>query len=157
MANTNENLVYGWSNQQLGATAGQTGYAQPGNAPAVSSISAAEQASSGASAAPAPTAVAEVLTNPVYAVSPALMTPGPITAPTVPATNVGVQNPSGLQAQVTVTGGTLTNIQVAPNVNGAAGTYTIVGTTAGVYQVPGSGFIKWTGSGAPTWAWLAVN
>ena len=66
MANTDEARVYGWTPQKLGATAGESGYAQPGAAPAATTVSSAEQASSGA---PGPVAgnVTEALTNPGYA------------------------------------------------------------------------------------------
>jgi hypothetical protein len=157
MANTNEALVYGWSNQALGATAGQTGYAQPGVAPTVANVSTALQASSGASSAPAPTAVAEVLTNPGYADGEATMV-GAITAPSVPATTVALQSPTGLASRVTLTGGTVTAVQVAPNVGGSAGTYTTVATATGVtVTVPPAGFIKLTYSAAPTWSWVTTN
>lgn len=160
MANTNEALVYAWSNQQLGATAGQTGYAQNGVAPSVGNLSAAEQASSGASAAPAPTAVAEVLTNPGYASNPATISPGAVPAAMVPvpATTVGLQNPTGLNCSVTVTGGTVTGVAVAPLVNGAAGTYTTIATASpATVSVPPGGFVKLTYSAAPTWTWVATN
>lgn len=160
MANTNEALVYGWGVQQLGATAGQTGYAQNGVNPATANVSAAEQPSSGASAAPAPTAVAEVLTNPGYAVSPATMSPGAVPAALVPvpATTVGFQNPTGLNCSVTLAGGTVTVVAVAPLVNGAAGTYTTIATSSpATVSVPPGGFVKLTYSVAPTWTWVATN
>lgn len=157
MANTNEYLVYGWSVQQNGATAGQSGYSQPGNAPAAGAAGALE-ASSGNGFSPAGTGAYgsnPVLSSPGYASSPALIIPGQLTPPTVPTNGNGTaNNPSGLEAQVTITGGTLTAVKVA-----AAGssTYTQVGTGAGVYQVPGGGSIQLTGSVAPTWTWVAVN
>lgn len=153
MANTNEALVYGWDVQQLGATAGQTGYAQPGNAPAAAAVSAAEQATSGAPY-PAPAGVTEVLTNPGYASSPGNMTPGPITAPSIPASTVAASNPSGLAATVTITGGTVTVISVAP---AGSATFTQVGTTTPAsVTVPPGGQIKMTYSVVPTsWAWVA--
>jgi hypothetical protein len=160
MANQDQNLNYAWQVQKLGATAGQTGYGQNGVTPAVANVSAAEQASSGASAAPAPTAVAEVLTNPGYASSPAFISPGAVAAALVPvpATTVAFQNPTGLNCQVAILTGTLTVISVAPLVNGAAGTFTQVGTTAPAnISVPPGGFIKMTFSVAPTWTWIATN
>jgi hypothetical protein len=156
MANQNENLVYGWQVQQLGNTASQTGYAQPGQAPNGTTVSAAEQASSGASAAPAPTVVAEVLTNPGYAGGNGTML-GVVTAPAVPASTVAIQNPFGLAAQVTVIGGTVTAVNVAPNVAGAAGTYVQVGSGDGQVTVPPAGWIKVTYSVAPTWSWTTIN
>lgn len=161
MANQDQNLNYGWANQKLGAVAGQTGYSQNGVNPASTTVSAAEQITSGASAAPAPTVVAEVLTNPGYASNPATMSPGAVPAALVPvpATTVGFQNPTGLNCSVTVTGGTAVSvIAVAPLVNGAAGTYTTIATaTPATVSVPPGGFIKLTFTGAPTWTWVATN
>jgi len=164
MANTNENLVYGWSNQQLGNTAGQSGYSQPGNAPAATTVSAAEQPSSGASFAPAPTTnVTEVLTNPGYALTPANITPGPVTAPSLPTSSTGVAvNPSGLSCVVTVVtgaGATVTDVQVAP---ANSSTYTDLTTTvaassSGTFSVPPGGKCKITYTGTPTWTWVAVS
>lgn len=156
-ANQNFNNVYGWDAQQLGAAAtGQSGYAQPANAPAPQTVAAAEQASSGASAAPAPTVVAEVLTNPGYAASPSLMTPGPFTAPSIPATTVAATNPSGLAASVSISGGTVTVVAVAP---AGSSTFTTVATsTPCTVTVPPGGQIKMTYSVVPTsWGWVAVS
>ena len=66
MANQNDNLVYGWTPQSLGATASQTGYAQPGVNTAATTVSAAEQVSAGAPG-PVKSNVTQVLTNPGYA------------------------------------------------------------------------------------------
>ena|SRR6185437_3753054 len=157
MANTNEALVYGWSNQQLGAAAGQTGYAQNGVNPAAASVSAAEQLTAGAPS-PLPGNVTQILENPGYAANPAAISPGAVTAPSIPASTVAVQNPTGLNCQVSILTGTLTVISVAPLVNGVAGTFTQVGTTAPAnISVPPGGFIKMTYSVAPTWVWVATN
>lgn len=153
MANTNEALVYGWDVQQLGNTVGQTGYAQPANAPAAAAVSAAEQASGGAPF-PAPAGITEVLTNPGYAASPGNMTPGPITAPAIPASTVAAANPSGLAASVTITGGTVTVVAVAPA--GSATFTTVAAATPCTVTVPPGGSIKLTYSVVPTsWAWVA--
>jgi hypothetical protein len=162
MANQDQNLNFAWQVQKLGAVAGQTGYGQNGLAPAVANVSAAEQPLSGASAAPAPTAnVTEVLTNPGYASSPALISPGPVTAPAFAASTVAVQNPTGLNCSVLITGGTVTVIAVAPLVNGAAGTYTTIATSTASpvsLSVPPGGFVKITYSVVPTsWVWIATN
>lgn len=158
MANTNEALVYAWSVQQLGNTASQTGYAQPATqAPAAGALSAAQQASSGASAAPAPTAVAEVLTNPGYGGAEGTIL-GVVTPPAVPASTVAIQNPNGLAAQVTISGGTVTAVNVAPNTASGAGTYVQVASGTGVQvTVPPGGWIKITYSVAPTWTWTTIN
>lgn len=158
MANTNEALVYGWHVQQLGASAGQTGYAQVATqAPAAAALSAAQQASSGAPfPAPGGGGVTEVLTNPGY--GGAEGTPlGVVTAPAVPASTVAIQNPYGLAAQVTVIGGTVTAVNVAPNTASGAGTYVQVGSGDGQVTVPPAGYIKITYSVAPTWSWTTIN
>jgi hypothetical protein len=66
MANTNEAMVYGWTPQALGATTGESGYAQPGVNTSASTVSTAEQPSAGAPF-PAKSGVTKVLTNPGYA------------------------------------------------------------------------------------------
>lgn len=157
-----ENLVYGWSIQQTGATAGQTGYAEPANVPATPNVSTALQASAGASlpvvwggAGAENNPAVDVLTNPGYAGAGPIV--GVITPPSVPATTIAIQNPSGLPAQVSIAGGTVTVISVAPNVAGAAGTYQQVGSATGVtVTVPAAGFIKLTYSSAPTWLWTTI-
>jgi hypothetical protein len=168
MANTNEYLVLGWSNQQLGATAGQSGYAQPAPVPAAANVSTAEQAGSNA---PAPVIMGgtgasnnpavDVLTNPGYASGNGTVL-GAITAPSVPATTVAVQNPSGLAAIVTITGGTVTAVSTAPwAASAGAASFTTVnpGETSSETQVtvPPGGFIKMTYSAAPTWSWVTTN
>lgn len=165
MANPNETLVYGWnvqgagySNQAVNGVPGQ-GYAAPGVNPASPNVSAAEQVSAGAPS-PLPGNVTQILENPGYAGSPALISPGAVAAALVPvpATTVAFQNPTGLNCQVSILTGTVTVISVAPLVNGVAGTFTQVGTTAPAnISVPPGGFIKMTFSVAPTWVWIATN
>jgi len=162
MANTNEALVYGWSNQLLGNTAGQTGYSQPGNAPAATTVSTDNQASSGA---PQPIAgnVTEVLTNPGYAASPSLISPGALTAPALPTSGTGIAlNPSGLAASVLATcgaGATVTAVSIAP---AGSSTFTAIGftlanSTDGEFTVPPAGQVKITYTGTPTWVWTAIG
>ncbi len=162
MANTNEYLVYGWNSQQLGNTAGQSGYAEPGNAPAATTVSADNQATSGA---PSPVAgnVPEILTNPGYASSPGTVTPGALTAPSLPTSGTGIAlNPSGLAASVMVTCGgsaTVTAVSTAP---AGSTTFTSIGYTlgnlsSGSFLVPPAGQVKITYTGTPTWAWTAIN
>lgn len=163
MANTNEALVYGWDVQTLGAAGtGQTGYAQPGVVPATANLGAALQASSGAPyPAPGNGGVTEALTNPGYADGNTQL--GAITAPTIPATTVAVQNPSGLACIVTIVAGTVSAVATAPWATSAgAATFTTVnpGETGTETQVtvPGGGFIKLTYSVVPTsWAWVTTN
>lgn len=169
-ANVNENLVFGWSNQQLGATAGQTGYAQNGVNPAAASVSTAEQVSGGNPSPPGAMNVqgensgayaAQILTNPGYASAPAAVSPGAVTAPAFAATTVAVQNPTGLNCSVLITGGTVTVVAVAPLVNGVAGTFTTMATSTATpvnISVPPGGFVKLTYSVVPTsWVWVATN
>jgi hypothetical protein len=155
MANQNDYLVYGWDVQTLGAVAGQSGYAQPGNAPQAPVVSAAEQVSAGAPF-PANPGVTQVLENPGYAASPANMTPGLVTAPAIPASTVAASNPSGLAATVQINGGTVTAISIA---SAGSSTFTQVGTTTpATVTVPPGGQIKMTYSVVPTsWTWTAVN
>lgn len=165
-----ENLVPGWSVQGNINSGGETGYAQAGVVPATANVSTALQATAGvpspagaenaSNASNAGSQSVSILTNPGYA---GTGTPlGPITAPTIPASGTAVQNPSGLAALVTVTGGTLGGIATAPLVSGAAGTYTTIspGETSAEVQVtvPGAGFIKLTYSVVPTsWTWVTTN
>jgi hypothetical protein len=160
MANQDQNLNYGWANQKLGAVAGQTGYSQNGVNPASGAVSTAEQVSAGAPS-PFPGNVTQILENPGYAASPAAVSPGAVTAPAFAASTVAVQNPTGLNCSVLITGGTVTVIAVAPMVNGAAGTFTTIATSTAspvLLNVPPGGFIKITYSVVPTsWVWVAVS
>jgi hypothetical protein len=170
MANQNEYLVYGWSAQQLGASAGQSGYGQPGVVPAAAALASALQTGAGL---PYPVGAenvqgenagsqsVQILTNPGYADGNTQL--GAITAPTIPASTVAVQNPSGLASIVTVVAGTVSAIATAPwAVNAGAATFTTVnpGETGTETQVtvPGGGFIKLTYSVVPTsWSWVTTN
>lgn len=67
-----------------------------------------------------------------------------INTPAVPATTVTATNTSGSVVAVTITGGTLSSV----NVNGSQ-----VGTVAGTYLVPVGGTIAITYTVAPGWAW----
>lgn len=69
---------------------------------------------------------------------------GPVTAPTVPATNVTFQNPFWSDADVLIAGGTVTQVAV----NG-----TNTGLTSGWFPVPSGATIKITHSSPPTWTW----
>jgi hypothetical protein len=166
MANTNQSLVTGWSAQQLGATSGQTGYAQPGNSPTYLNLATAAQPGAGV-AVPAGAGnvnsensaayAAGILTNPGYSANPSAMTPGnfSVTALGQVGSGNGYQSPSGLTAQVTIAGGTITDVWMAPGSEGQPGTYVVMGTTDGTYTVPPGYWIKvsWSGS-TPTWSWL---
>ena len=166
MANTNEALVYAWTNQLLGNTAGESGYAQPGNAPAATTVSTDNQASSGYGYSPAGTGTYgtnESLINPGYAASPSLVSPGALTAPSLPTSSTGIAvNPSGLAASVMATCGgaaTVTAVSIAP---AGSSTFTSVGftlanSTDGEFTVPAAGQVKITYTGTPTWVWTAVG
>ena len=155
MANQDQNLVYGWHTQKLGATAGQTGFSQVGAAPPTANVSTASQVSAGAPAAGPNPAVTTILENQGYAASPANITPGALTPPTIPASTVAAQNPSGLSATVVISGGTVTVVATAP---AGSSTYTTVATsTPATVSVPPGGTIKMTYSVVPTsWSWTAA-
>lgn len=73
--------------------------------------------------------------------------PGPVTAPSVPATTVALQNTFWRDAAVTVTGGTVTEIAVAG---------TATGLTSGTVIVPSGKTITLTYSAAPSWVWILL-
>ena len=73
-----------------------------------------------------------------------LLSAATVATPAVPLTTVPAVNATGTVAAVTITGGTVTSV----NVNGAQ-----AGTTAGTYLVPVAGTISVTYSAAPAWAW----
>ena len=167
MANTNEALVYGWSNQLLGNTVSQTGFAQPGNAPAATTVSSASQASSGDGYSAAGTGTYgsnEVLTNPGYAASPTLVTPGPLTATALGTVGsaTAYANPSGLAASVVIACGGAATVTAASVAPAGSSTFTSVGltlpnTTRGTIEVPPGGQVKVTYTGTPTWVWNAIS
>jgi hypothetical protein len=169
-----ENLVPGWNVQSTFANASTigepgAGYAQPGVTPPATALSAAYQASAGFPQPPGALNIGSensgsqtvsVLTDPGYSVANGT-TLGAITAPSIPATTVAANNPSGLAALVTITGGTVTVISTAPFNSAGPGsaTFTQVGTTTpATVTVPPGGYIKMTYSVVPTsWTWVATN
>lgn len=151
MPNQDQNLVYGWHSQKLGATAGQSGYGQVGAAPVAANVATALQVSAGAPGAGPNPAVTTILENPGYAAAPGLMTPGPVTPPAIPATTVAQANPYGVPVSVVITGGTISIVATAP---AGSSTFTTVGAGPGSYTVPPGGSIKLTYSVVPTsWSW----
>lgn len=72
---------------------------------------------------------------------------GSISTPSVPATTVGVQNTSGSNVQVVISGGTMTQVII----DGVQ-----VGTGAGTYTLPAGGTISMTYSVASTWVWTVL-
>lgn len=178
MPNPNELLVWGWNvqgagyaNQAVNGVPGQ-GYAMAANAPAAANVSTALQAGGGlpypagaenVQGEAAGSQTAQILTNPVYAGSPGLITPGNLTPPALPTSGTGIAvNPSGLEAAVTIAtgaGATVTAVSVAP---AGSSTFTSIGFTLaassdGQIQIPGAGQVKITYTGTPTWVWTAVN
>jgi hypothetical protein len=154
MPNQDQNLNYGWHTQKLGATAGQTGFSQPANAPVPANLAASVQASAGAGYSPSIGAYGSngALVNPLYAVSGALVTPGPVTPPAIPSSTVAQANPYGVPVTVNLSAGTVTVVAVAP-ANSA--TFTTVATSSPcTVTVPPGGSIKLTYSVVPTsWGW----
>lgn len=73
---------------------------------------------------------------------------GAVTAPTVPASGTPLTNPFWRQAEVTVTGGTVTQIAVD-------GANRLV--TSGTVTVPAGRTVTLTYSVAPTWSWTVVK
>lgn len=85
----------------------------------------------------------------VYTVAPSwtwTLVPSGIAAPGVPASTVGVQNTTGYNLQVVITGGTMTAVIIGG---------VTVGAGAGTYQLPAGATISMTYSVAPTWTWQA--
>jgi parallel beta-helix repeat protein len=74
---------------------------------------------------------------------------GPLPAPAIPATTVAVQNLFGVEAIVSVTGGTVTAIAVG----NTAGATTNTGLTSGPIRLKPNQWIALTYSVAPTWTW----
>jgi hypothetical protein len=72
--------------------------------------------------------------------------------PGFPASTTPVTNSNAWSVAVTITGGTLTSVNVGP-----AGSLVQVGTTAGIYFVPAGQQIAITYSVAPAWAWTAAG
>jgi hypothetical protein len=169
-----ENLSPGWTSQGTGSAQSTTGipgagYAQGATVPVAVALATSSPGVILGAGLPQPqgalnigaensgSQTVSILSNPGYADGNGTIV-GFLTPPTVPASTVAAQNPSGLAAIVTITGGTTTFIFTAPLVNGAAGTYTQVGTTTPqTVTVPPAGFIKITYSGAPTWVWTTTN
>lgn len=70
-----------------------------------------------------------------------------VSQPAVPGSTVGVQNTTGYNVQVVITGGTMTAVIVGG---------VTVGAGAGTYQLPAGSTISMTYSVAPTWVWTPV-
>jgi len=66
--------------------------------------------------------------------------------PAVAATTVEVENESGYNMFVEITGGTVTAVKVDGVTVGAR--------TSGMFYVRAGSTIAWVGSGAPTWQWF---
>lgn len=85
---------------------------------------------------------------------------GVLTAPGVPATTVALANPYAVPALVTISGGTVTNIQTNPHIPGGTlrGNTSIASSTASPVQAILQPFdqITLTYSAAPTWVWQSL-
>jgi hypothetical protein len=166
-----ENLSPGWTVQGTGSAQSTTGipgagFAQSAVVPAgtvVGQTSAGFPNPPGAGNIGSENSAAytsQILVNGSYSVSPTTSLSQLLTAPTVPASTVAVQSPTGLNATVSTTGGTVTAISVAPwNAGGsAAATFTQVATSSpAAFSVPPAGYVKMTYSSAPTWVWTPTN
>lgn len=71
---------------------------------------------------------------------------GLLTPPTIPASGTALQNNSGYDATVNLTGGTVTAV--------AIGGTTLTGVTGGILRVPAGQTITLTYSAAPAWQWI---
>jgi hypothetical protein len=71
-----------------------------------------------------------------------------VNTPSVPLTTVPVVSTLNQPVQVTITGGTMTNVTI----NGST-----VGTGAGTYTLPALGTITMTYTVAPTWNWFSLG
>lgn len=154
MANQDQNLNYGWHAQKLGAAAGGSGYSEAANAPAAANVSAANQPSAGFRYSPS-TGMYDAVganVNPGYSGNPALMTPGTVTPPAIPATTVAQASPYGVPVTVALSGGTVTIVATAP---AGSSTFTTVATSSPcTVTIPPGGSIKLTYSVIPTsWSW----
>ena len=76
-----------------------------------------------------------------------------VATPAVPATNTAEANGNGVPVLVTVTGGTVTAINVGSN----AANLTATGQTSGSVIVPSGYAISITYTVAPTWTWAAAQ
>jgi hypothetical protein len=96
----------------------------------------------------------EILTNPGYGnVNPSLITISSTLSASlvpVPASGTAFTNPVALSCLVTIAGGTVTEVQVAPY---GSSSFVQYGTGDGQYTVPAGSQIKLTYSAAPTWTW----
>jgi len=75
---------------------------------------------------------------------------GPQTPPALPGSTVELQNPFARNASVSISGGTVTSIQLRA---GNTIAKTQVGTTTWTGIVPANGFLTLTYSAAPNWVW----
>jgi hypothetical protein len=77
----------------------------------------------------------------------------PVATPAIPASTVAEANGAGVDVAVTVTGGTVTAINVGSN----AANLTATGLTSGTVIVRDGYAVSVTYSAAPTWAWSAAQ
>lgn len=75
---------------------------------------------------------------------------GPQTAPSIPSSGTELQNPFGRSAHVSISGGSVSQIQLRA---GNTMSRTQVGTSSYNGIIPSNGFLTLTYTSAPTWAW----
>jgi hypothetical protein len=73
----------------------------------------------------------------------------PVVTPAMPGSGVAVTNGNPLPVQVTITGGTVTGVQV--------GSATVAVSSPATAVVPSGSTITLTYSAAPTWAWATAD
>jgi hypothetical protein len=145
---TDPQQIVGW-NVQSNAPAP---YSQPGITASTAALTTTGNGSPGAAYPPSNNTSAantdQILANPGYAdASPSLIQHGTALAASlvpVPASGTAFANPVALACNVTVSGGTVTEVMV----NGVQ-----VGAGDGTYVVPGGGAITLVYSAAPAWTW----
>lgn len=172
---TDYNLVFGWNVQNSEPSAGAAngpgttpaGYAQAGVAPQPPAVTVGQVGSGTVNSAigplGGPAGNSPILENPGYADGTGTFL-GQLTTTTQPVAPIiayatRVNNPSGLAASVTVTGGSVTGIYVGPlGVGGGTGTTNLTQITSGpgTVTVPPAGVIYVTGSGG-AWTWITQN
>lgn len=96
----------------------------------------------------------DILANPGYAdAAPALITPGETLASSltpVAASGSAFVNPSGLPCTVVISGGSVSEVQLAP---AGSSSFTEIGAGDGTYTIPAGAQVKLTYSAASTWTW----
>lgn len=85
-----------------------------------------------------------------YSVAPTWTWQTVVANPAIPASGTALANPTGEDVNVTVSGGTVTNITVTNQYGASA---TVASGTPATFSVPQGGSVTMTYSVAPTWIW----